>query len=154
MERHFLGEGQHNHRLLSCQRACSFRSIIVLHGLLILLLFLCPPHPRDLPSVVARSQACNMIWSGQTSHCSWLNSLKGVAWKRRRTIRGGVTEIMFHHNCWVCFSVNLDSWRHAFNSTSYSIFSLVTAVNVPNITKSRQVTNLIKTCRYTTVKSK
>lgn len=41
-----------------------------------------PSHCCELPSVVAHSQACNMIWSGQTPHCSWLSSLKGVTWKQ------------------------------------------------------------------------
>lgn len=51
-----------------CSDSWSFQSIIVPHGLLLslLLLFLCPP--CDPPSVAARSQACNMIRPGQTSH--------------------------------------------------------------------------------------
>uniref|UniRef100_A0A7N6A912 JMY/WHAMM N-terminal domain-containing protein n=1 Tax=Anabas testudineus TaxID=64144 RepID=A0A7N6A912_ANATE len=63
-------------------------------------------------------EACNMIWFVQTSHCSWLNSLWGVTQKHRRTIRGGVTDMMCHYAD--CFRVSPDNCRRTVHFVQHA----------------------------------
>lgn len=96
-----------------CSDSWSFQSIIVPHGLLLslLLLFLCPP--CDPPSVAARSQACNMIRPGQTSHWGAAGGsyTENIAEQSEVELqqKGKKKKMVCHHSCWDGFSVSVQT---------------------------------------------
>lgn len=64
-----------------------------------------------------------MIWSGQTSHCSWLSTLKGVRWKQNNqkwSNRNDVSPQMFRLFHWQCRELETQS----FTSDSNIFFKL------------------------------